>query len=104
MIARVGATASEASWTMRAYAASFEMSATRFIVAATPRRSASRLARTSGSSAMTITPSKKRSTAGLAAASALERCRVNRPLRAVFVDDRRQVLERLPQVVLGAVR
>ncbi len=49
------------------------MSATRFIVAATPRSSARRLARTVGSSAITITSSKKRSTVGLAVASALQR-------------------------------
>ena len=52
------------------YCASFEMSATRFIVAATPRSSARRLARIAGSSAITITSSKYRSTAGLAVASA----------------------------------
>ena len=50
-------------------AASFEISATRFIVAATLRNKARRLARTVASSAMTITASKKRSTTGLTAAS-----------------------------------
>src|SRR4029453_2877947 len=47
---------------------SLEMSATRFIVRAMPRSSARRFARIAGSSAMTRTSSKKRSTAGLAVA------------------------------------
>ena len=46
------------------------MSATRFIVAATRLSNASRFARNASSSAITITSSKKRSTAGFADASA----------------------------------
>ena len=47
-----------------------KMSATRFIVSATPFSSASRFARTAGSSAITMTSSKQRSTTGFAVASA----------------------------------
>ena len=54
--ARVGITAS--GELDHGYCASFEMSATRFIVSATPRSSARRLARMAGSSAITITSSK----------------------------------------------
>ena len=48
----------------------FLKSATSVKSAATRRISASRLARTAGSSAMTMTPSKKASTAGLSVATA----------------------------------
>ena len=84
------------------HAASFEMSATRFIVGATPRSSASRFARIAGSSAITITSSKKRSTAGLAVASALS-APVKSPVAQRSSTTRLELLERAEQVVLGAV-
>ncbi|ABA49719.1 200 kDa antigen p200, putative [Burkholderia pseudomallei 1710b] len=52
-------------------AASFEMSATQFICWCSADRSASRFARSAGSSALTITPSKNASTGARSAASAV---------------------------------
>ena len=67
-----------------------------------PRKSASRFARIAGSSAITITSSKKRSTAGFAVASAFS-AGGEVAAREIGVDGGLELLEGEPQVVLGAV-
>ena len=83
-------------------AASFEMSATRFIVCATPRSSASRLARIAGSSAMTMHVVEEAVDGGLGGRERQQRAG-EVAARAAVVDDRLELLEREIEVVLGAV-